>query len=119
MKGYLIDPFNRTIEEVEHDGSLDSIYQLIDVQCFACAAFDDQGNTAYVDDEGLFKDDQEFFYMPHYPQPLAGKGLILGCNEIGESQSPTVSLDEVRAKVIFMSPRHVRAFAKLQEAGLI
>lgn len=110
MKGYLVDPFNRTIEEVEHDGSLDSIYTLIGADCFACAAFDRDGNTAYVDDEGLFKSDQQFFLMLNYPQPLAGKGLILGCDEVGESQSPTVSIDEVRAKIQFLNPAQVRSW---------
>lgn len=111
MKGYLIDPFKRTIEEVEHNGSLDSIYELIDARCFALAAFDGKGNSAYVDDEGLFRDGQEFFLMKNYPQPLAGKGLILGCNDEGDSVSPTVSIDEVRAQVKFLSAEQIRSWA--------
>lgn len=110
MKAFLIDPVARTIEEVEHDGSLDSIYRLIGADCFACASFDADGNGAYVDDEGLLKPNQEFFLIDGYPQPLAGKGLVLGCDELGETIEPTLSLEDLRNKTRFLNSVQVRAW---------
>lgn len=111
MKAFLIDPFTRTIETVEHDGSLDSIYELTGCSCFTVAEFDEEGNGAYVDDEGLLKPNQEFFFMSGYPQPLAGRGLVLGCNEDGETIEPTLTLNDLKERVKFLTTAQVRAWA--------
>ena len=36
------------------------------------------GITIWVDDEGLFNNPEGFFQFEGYPQPLAGKGVLLG-----------------------------------------
>lgn len=103
MKAFLIDPFAREITEVEHDASgIDGIYELIDAPIFATATFNEFGDTIFVDDEGLFREDQAFFRHDGYPQPLAGKGLVLGCDDEGETVAPSTTLEALRNDVSFV-----------------
>lgn len=103
MKAYLIDPWTRTITAVEYSGDYQEIYQHIGASCFDCARFADNGDGVFIDDEGLLKNgEQSFFAIWGYPQPLAGKGLVLGCDADGESVEPQISLEELRARVRFL-----------------
>lgn len=86
VKGILIDPFACLVTEVDHDASgIDGIYRLLSheshpVDCFTCAYSGvlAPGDAIFVDDEGLYKMSDRFFLFPGNPQPLAGKGLLLG-----------------------------------------
>lgn len=100
----LIDPIAMTVTEVTWNGDYHHIYQLTDCETYDCARINKHGDGIFVDDEGLFKEEQAFFWHEDYPQPLAGKGLILGCDEQGESVAPHTTLAEVRAKVRFGTP---------------
>lgn len=85
----LIDPATRSITEVEYDGDYKSIYKLIGASCFDVVRID-RDDTIFVDDEGLLNGKgmrTGFFVYGNYPQPLAGKGLVLGTDEEGESVS--------------------------------
>lgn len=106
MNAYLIDPFNYTINPIEYDGNFKSIYQLIDCDTFGCVCFNQHGDTVYVDDEGLINGKQQaFFRIEGYPDPLAGKGLVLGCDmDTGESADPHVTLEQMRELVTFVAP---------------
>lgn len=112
IKAILINPFERTVEEVEYNGDYKHIYTLIDAHSFDVARID-RNDAIFVDDEGLFAAEsedcpQEFFvYLDDDgPRFLAGKGLILGCDSEGESISPVVTLDEARYRVRFFRPEH-------------
>ena len=111
MKAILIDATKQTITEVQYDGDIDTIYKLCGYDCFTCCDIG-HGDAIYVDDEGLFKQPHSFFLHGDYPQPLAGNGLILGCDQWGESIAPTTTLTEVRAKVSFMDVSTAMAWAK-------
>lgn len=107
VKGILIDPFACEIKEVEHDASdFKHIYSLIShesmpVDCFTIVHLEDAGDAIYVDDEGLLKSCARFFVLAGYHQPLAGKGLILGCDDEGETQSCKAKIEQVRGKIKF------------------
>ena len=111
MKAYLIDPHTETITEVEYSGDYREIYKHIDAEIFTTAQFNKFGDTVFVDDEGLFKEEQEFFLINGYPQPLAGKGLVLGCDEEGESVAPSITLDQCRALVDWVPHFMLHKFA--------
>ncbi len=100
----LIDPFEMTVTEVAYGGELADIYRLIDADLFTVAGFGEAGDGVYVDDEGLFKATQRFFKLDGYPQPLAGKGLVLGSNDGGESVAPVTTLEAIRAAVRWVQP---------------
>lgn len=109
MRAILIDPFTRTVQTVEHSGDYHEIYKLIDAGTFEVLPLDDRGNGLYLDEDGLFADRQEFFALGNYPQPLAGKGLILGVDSEGESAGTTLKLEAVFAAVRWLSPEEAVA----------
>jgi len=105
MRAILIDPVAETVMEVEHNGDYRNIYDLIDCETFTVVGIDND-DAIYVDDEGLLKDDPKHFFMfSGYAQPLAGKGLILGTDEEGNSVSPIISIEEVIERVTFVRLR--------------
>jgi hypothetical protein len=102
MKAYLIDPYNCSITQVKYSGDYNDIYNLIDAKYFDCVGFNEFRDTLYVDDEGLYKDNKEFFMIEGYPQPLVGKALVLGCDRNGNSIAPKISLTKLRNMVSFI-----------------
>ena len=97
------DVKKQEVKEVEHDDTLKSIYNLVD-----CGTFDvvniDGVNSIYVDDEGLFIEDQLYFNYKGTTDSvsLAGNGLVLGVDEEGETTPPSLTLKEVEQAVTFL-----------------
>lgn len=104
MKAYLIDPFEKSINEVEYSGDYKDIYKLIHADLFDVVYIDD-GIGVFVDDEGLFKDNQAFFQVGY--AMLAGYGLVLGTDDEGESISPNISLKDLAKKIKFLTREEV------------
>ena len=106
VRGILIDPEAKTITEVEHDPrKFTQIYELLTTSLHKVETFDivqlTPANALYVDDDGLSKTPQVFFRVEGYPQPLAGRGLILGVDPEGNTVGATLPLDVVKARVTF------------------
>lgn len=60
------------------------------------------GHYCYVDEEGLYKPNQHFFYATFYPsQPLAGKGLVVFDDEEGYSQPCRLTVAQVENMIAF------------------
>ena len=102
MKAILINVKTQEVKEVEHDDTLQNIYDLIDCRAFDLVRVDDV-NSIFVDDEGILKDNLYF----EYPSSngifqLAGNGLILGVDDEGNSISPTLTVEDVKSKVNFL-----------------
>jgi len=117
MQAILIDVARRTITEVEYDGQLETIYKLVGCEMVEAPTVEKNGDSVFVDEEGLFKPQPYWFLYDGYPQPLAGNGLLLGLNRRnGESISPKTPLETVKSKVRFMSYNEVKAYAR--EHGL-
>lgn len=106
MNAYLIDPFARTVTAVEHNGDYQEIYKFIGASTFDIARLND-GDGIFVDDDGLSKHDQAFFLHKGYGQPLAGKALVLGCDDEGDSVSPRCTLEDLRQQVQFGIPMNL------------
>lgn len=101
---YLIDPFAKTVTETSLDRrlGLKDIYRLMECSTIDAVRFHDRSDVIYVDDNGLYADDQRFFKVEGYPQPLAGKALYVGTTEEGEDCAPTLTLDQVQYMIEFM-----------------
>lgn len=125
MKAILIDPYALTahhqgiltfapeqvVTEIEIEEGIEAIYAALStterpVDCFDVARIGDAGDGIFVDDNGLMTNPTHFFsYRPSgavddYGHPcLAGRGLILGCDEDGNSIAPKVTVEEVREAV--------------------
>lgn len=97
----LINPYDKTIAPVYYDGELSSLYAILGCSCVAvvsCGRYD-----LFVDDEGLFKQDQKFFVVSDYMfQPLAGMALAVGVDEDGNTVPPSITLEELEARVLFV-----------------
>jgi hypothetical protein len=121
MRGILIDTKNRTITQVEvvrnEEGSiLPSIYDHVKCSMVEVVPYNDF-NDVYVDEEGLFKvnEDTTFFKLKEYPQPISGNGLILGFDsKTGDSVDTDLSVSEVVGMVTFMSAYEVMKSYRLQ-----
>ena len=110
MKAYLIDPNNRKITEVDYTGDFRNIYTHIGAECFDVARFGET-DCVFVDDEGLIKGPvYQFFAVQGYPAPLAGKGLVLGTDEEGNSISPSIDLAWLKSNVYWVELLGPRMF---------
>ena len=100
MRAILIDPFTQTIEEVDYSGDYKDIYCLIECDLFTTVYLPNTSDdTLFVDDEGLYVENQRFFKIDGFEQPLAGRGLLLGTDEEGESIDCMSTVEEVKAIV--------------------
>ena len=101
--GFLIDSFNRTITQVKV-GDFRHIQSLIDCELFCVGAYlGDNGDTLYVDDEGLINGTEYSFVFDG--KLLMGNGLVLGSDEnTGNSRDARLSLSELQARVKFPPP---------------
>lgn len=107
MRGYLIDPFERTVTEVETTG-YPHFKELIDVGMICAvtiAVYQDSGgrDTIWLDDEGLYVEGQEFFKCVGYPDPLAGKGILLGTDAGGDTVGAYMEFDQFKPLISFPS----------------
>lgn len=101
MQAYLIDPADQTIETVHYDGDWKTISYWINSDTFDVASTEDL--SIYIDDEGLFKPDQAFFTITGFPQPLAGRALVLGPpDEDGETTECPLNPSQVASRVRFV-----------------
>lgn len=105
----LIDPELRRLEVVQvRDWRC--INRLIGSDTFNIAIPKDyetfMDDAVYVDDEGLLKPGLLSFHLRSYPQPLFGKGLIVGHDEEGESHAPKVPYMDYVSKHITWDPQY-------------
>lgn len=88
-KGYLIHPETKSMEVVDV-GDWRHMNQLIGSRTFTIGHHFDNGDVIYVD-EGLLKPGLLSFQVRRAPQPLFGKGLVLGTNDEGDSVDPVTA----------------------------
>jgi hypothetical protein len=110
MRAILINPEDKTVTEVDHNGDFHQIYELIGSDCFDIVRMTRQ-DCLYVDDMGLLRHPTKpFFRLTTYNQPLAGRGLILGENHAGNSTACNLTVDQVRAMVQFPEKLRLKGF---------
>lgn len=101
----LIDPVQKVVAPIEYDLDGDPVEQIngiIESRTYTVANINDHGDGIFLDDEGLFVENPDFFHYIGAHQPFAGKGLVLGCNmETGETTESQISISQVRAMVKF------------------
>lgn len=108
MFGYLIDPEMGQITTVDYNGDYKEISKIIKAPSgLFCVVplYDDDRVDVFLDDEGLYVENQYFWMHRNYPQPLAGFGLVLGLDSEGDSVSPDVQLIDLNFDVRFIGDR--------------
>lgn len=104
MKAYLINPKEQTITEVDYNGDFQSIYPLLGPKV---TTFDVVpllgGDGLYVDDEGLWKEEQIPFSIIRngFLIEIVNNALLLGCDEEGETVAPTMSIEQLKTLVMW------------------
>ena len=111
MKGILIDPHKEEISEVEVGDGIHEIYRVIDANLFDIATLSED-DVMYIDDEGLLKENR-YFMCHSFPVLLggqrnfAGKALILGYNNEGDSFSTQLTVNDVEKRIKWLPEDHV------------
>lgn len=104
MKAILIDVNQECVRMVDiNDGDvLHSMYKHLNCTLVDRVSINSHDDI-WVDDEGLLSltPDSKFFTWKGYDGILAGNGLILGIDDMGESVDPCITVEEVRSKVKF------------------
>ncbi len=112
-KGVLVDPYTKTITNVQV-GDFKDIQKHLQCSVFCSGGYDEGGDAIYVNDEGLFEE-TEFWYAPEiYPYPYAGRVLFLGIDAGGNSADSFLDaedLEDIEAK--FMSRDEVKVMGNL------
>ena len=102
MKALLINPIEKTIEEVEYNGDYKQIYTYIKASTFGVVDIPND-DTIYIDDEGLLKENNHFFIHDDVPTPLGGMALVLGADhDTGDSVSVHATRKELKHKITFI-----------------
>ena len=103
MRAILINPNNKTVKEVDYDGDYKSIYKLIGCSTFDIVRIPVGLDGIYIDDEGLYAKDQTFWSYryngTHAPIKLVNKGLVLGCNDEGDSIAPDSTVEDIKKSI--------------------
>jgi hypothetical protein len=107
-RAILIDPFTETVSQVTLvDTKFQTLRTLIDCEIITMTGLAD-GVDMILDDEGLLKDSnsQAYFKFGIGSQPFAGKALIVGTDEEGETVSlpENITTEKVFERVIFFKP---------------
>jgi hypothetical protein len=109
MRAIVIDPAAQTVEEIDTDGSLAALQQVVGGSIEYVAVDDD--HHCYVNEEGLLDQPEHFFMFDGRHQPLAGRGIILSSTPEGDEAPCGLPLDGVKERVSFMDVEAVRAWA--------
>lgn len=116
MKAFLINPTDKTITEVVFTGDYRNIYEHIDADAFTAVTLNQARDVVYVDDMGLYRNEQDFFMIEGYENPLPGKGLVLGTDDEGESTEPTyTNMEWLTGMVEFITGQEAYDIAKAND----
>lgn len=117
MKAIIVDPFTQLVTATEYNGDYKTIMSHIGtgrafdiVRLYHTAdtgetLYDHVDDHVYIDDEGLYVDDQYFWMHANYPMPLAGRGLILGGTPDGDTTDVSTSFITIRDDIRMIGNR--------------
>jgi hypothetical protein len=109
-KCILIDSEKKTITSVEINGSLESIYKLLDCSTIAAPIEFENRDTMYVDDEGLYKKQTGGIMMRKWSYPIVGKVMIIGCDDEGESVDVKTPIEFFQKEIIWINESNIKRY---------
>jgi hypothetical protein len=104
MKAIKINSAERTIQHITINDWRE-IAPAIGNGCtlFACPVSFDNGDTMYIDDEGLYNHFDGGIIMEDWYCPIVGNVIILGTDYEGESVDAVSTIEELSSKITFVS----------------
>lgn len=118
MRGFRINSHTRTVTAHEYSGEYQDLYPIIGCTTFTTIDINEEGDTVFVDDEGLLKPVVGWFGILGFPQPIAGNGFVLGTDGEGEAQAPTITLEGLMERLVWVKPLGVTVWLALSAADL-
>lgn len=111
-RALVINSDNREVHEIRlSSNESEQLYQAQKIVggLIASAVQLPNGDTIFVNDEGLLTEPEHFFMVAGYPQPLAGNGILMGADLItGETADAITSLETLAKNVTFSSAEEMR-----------
>ena len=114
IRAIIIDPFEREISETEIENNLEGLKSAIGDHWIELVRINGQ-NDMYVDEEGLFRENQQFFVMSGSQRkvPIAGKAVVVGSDtSTGEQINCNMPLDVIKEMVSFHSVLEMQIMSK-------
>jgi len=111
MRAILIDPKHKQIMQIDYNGDYKTIYEHLSnshkVRAFDIVRIPVGNDGIYVDDEGLYapNEDKHWFtyrynaHEMHQNIPLVNRGLIIGCDENGDSVDCDSTVDSIKSQI--------------------
>ena len=111
MRAILIDPKHKQIMQIDYNGDYKTIYEHLSnshkVRAFDIVRIPVGSDGIYVDDEGLYvpNEDKHWFtyrynaHEMHQNIPLVNRGLIIGCDENGDSVDCDSTVDSIKSQI--------------------
>jgi len=84
--------------------------ELIGCRMFCFVRLYDNGDGVFIDDEGLYAEEQNFWIHRNYPHPLANIGVFVGIDEEGTTVPPKTPLPVLKKDVAFVGDHHDLSF---------
>lgn len=120
MRALLVNPFNRTITEVNADFNNYKVIQsylangIADSDKFVCMTMGPRLNNevhTYLDDEGYYRPNQAWFRLKNYDAPLAGYMLVLSSTEDGDERDleSYVTADNLATQITYTDEQDAAA----------
>lgn len=111
IKAIIIDPYLRTISATTIKNDLEGLKHAIGDHWIELVRINDK-NDLYVDEEGLFKENQEFFVITgnNGSFPLAGKGVIVGNTPTGNQRDTNLTVADIWGMVEFHTREEMQQF---------
>ena len=103
MEAYFIDAANKEVRLIDYNGDWKTIDGIIGCEIFTVVNVNNEGDSIFLDDEGHYVDDQNYFWFEGYPTMMAGNGLVLGTNRDGDSIEPCQSIEWFRERIRFQN----------------
>ena len=103
MKAFLIDAYERTIEPIEIEASLDAIRQSVGFDAIESDDVDGGDDRLFFDEECFIRRQAKpgRFQLDTLP-PVAGRGVVVGGGpDEGSLRGPEISLQDLRGRVKF------------------
>ncbi|ARJ65964.1 hypothetical protein WV31_10020 [Magnetospirillum sp. ME-1] len=101
MRVLIIDPVKEEVREGEIDpaNTLAGMQKI--VEGLICRAHIDEasGDEIYVNDEGLFVEEQSFFSVEGGHQPFAGCGVVVRYDEDGNTQGTNTPVADLARRI--------------------
>jgi hypothetical protein len=111
MRAILINSTFKTITEIsiDKDDFLNEAYRHIGCSTIEAATDLPNGDTIFVDENGLLNDPTVFFEYAGAHQPFAGNGLIVSTDSEGDTQGALTSLKTIGENVSFSNVNEIRS----------